>query len=181
VLEIPKFPQVETGKQTNSKTDTSTVSGISKVPQVETGKQANSKTDTSAKPISKNSEISTQHYIKAPEQKNQKEIKEFKRLTDSETVNLDLDRLEVRAEQVTHSKKEAFNLMSTADKTQTELIQRAFSHDDVEAEFEHEKNKIIEDQLPKDDLDLDLPGWGSWGGSGNVGLCFYVPQIYLIQ
>jgi len=56
--------------------------------------------------------------------------------------------------------------MASLDKDQMELIQRAFAHDDVEAEFELEKKKAIEDQLPKEELDLNLPGWGSWGGKG---------------
>jgi len=57
-------------------------------------------------------------------------------------------------------------MMASLDKEQMELIQRAFAHDDIEAEFELEKKKTIEDQLPKEELDLNLPGWGSWGGSG---------------
>jgi len=56
--------------------------------------------------------------------------------------------------------------MASLDKDQMELIQRAFAHDDVEAEFELEKKQAIEDQLPKEELDLNLPGWGSWGGKG---------------
>jgi U3 small nucleolar RNA-associated protein 14 len=44
-------------------------------------------------------------------------------------------------------------------------IQEAFADDDVLAEFEKEKTDIIERDRPKA-IDLSLPGWGEWAGSG---------------
>jgi U3 small nucleolar RNA-associated protein 14 len=44
-------------------------------------------------------------------------------------------------------------------------IQEAFADDDVLAEFEKEKTDAIEGDRPKA-IDLSLPGWGEWAGSG---------------
>ena len=44
-------------------------------------------------------------------------------------------------------------------------IAQAFAADDVVEEFEAEKRKIEERDKPKD-IDLTLPGWGTWGGTG---------------
>ncbi|XP_076308315.1 U3 small nucleolar RNA-associated protein 14 homolog A-like [Tachypleus tridentatus] len=44
-------------------------------------------------------------------------------------------------------------------------ILEAFADDDVLNEFKEEKKSVINKDKPKD-LDLFLPGWGSWGGSG---------------
>jgi len=44
-------------------------------------------------------------------------------------------------------------------------IQEAFADDDVLAEFEKEKAETIERDRPKS-IDLSLPGWGEWAGSG---------------
>ncbi|XP_071491531.1 U3 small nucleolar RNA-associated protein 14 homolog A-like [Diadema antillarum] len=44
-------------------------------------------------------------------------------------------------------------------------IQQAFADDDVVGEFREEKAERVEKDKPKD-IDLTLPGWGDWGGSG---------------
>lgn len=44
-------------------------------------------------------------------------------------------------------------------------IAQAFADDDVLEEFLQEKNEKIESGKPKD-IDLVLPGWGQWGGTG---------------
>ncbi|CAF0886730.1 unnamed protein product [Rotaria sp. Silwood1] len=44
-------------------------------------------------------------------------------------------------------------------------IQEAFADDDVLAEFEKEKTEMIDRDRPKP-IDLSLPGWGEWAGSG---------------
>ncbi|KAJ2335013.1 hypothetical protein GGI00_001580, partial [Coemansia sp. RSA 2681] len=50
--------------------------------------------------------------------------------------------------------------------SQRELVEQAFAEDNiVEAEFAAEKDAAMEDEAPKD-LDVTLPGWGSWGGTG---------------
>ncbi|KAJ2872276.1 hypothetical protein GGH93_004163 [Coemansia aciculifera] len=50
--------------------------------------------------------------------------------------------------------------------SQRELVEQAFAEDNiVEAEFAAEKDAAMDDEAPKD-LDVTLPGWGSWGGTG---------------
>lgn len=49
--------------------------------------------------------------------------------------------------------------------TQRNLIQEAFEDDDITEEFNQDKVKAIDEETPKD-IDLTLPGWGSWAGSG---------------
>ena len=44
-------------------------------------------------------------------------------------------------------------------------IQQAFANDDVVEEFVQEKSEFEEASKPKD-VDLTLPGWGSWAGVG---------------
>nr|CAG4650265.1 EOG090X08JJ [Sida crystallina] len=44
-------------------------------------------------------------------------------------------------------------------------IAEAFADEDVMAEFREEKRQIVESSAPKA-VDLTLPGWGDWGGSG---------------
>ena len=44
-------------------------------------------------------------------------------------------------------------------------IAQAFAQDDVVEEFKQDKVAIAERDKPKD-IDLTLPGWGEWGGSG---------------
>ncbi|CAG2231553.1 UTP14 [Mytilus edulis] len=44
-------------------------------------------------------------------------------------------------------------------------IAQAFADDDVIEEFSQEKKKVENRDKPKD-IDLTLPGWGEWGGTG---------------
>ncbi|KAK9448205.1 small-subunit processome [Limtongia smithiae] len=48
---------------------------------------------------------------------------------------------------------------------QRDLVKRAFSGDDVVREFDEEKKRVIEDEGDKE-IDVTLPGWGSWTGKG---------------
>ncbi|XP_045197137.2 uncharacterized protein LOC123551914 [Mercenaria mercenaria] len=52
-----------------------------------------------------------------------------------------------------------------ADEQQRLTIAQAFADDDVIEEFSREKEDMVEKGKPKD-IDLTLPGWGSWGGEG---------------
>ena len=52
-----------------------------------------------------------------------------------------------------------------ADEQQRMTIAQAFADDDVIDEFRQDKREDIDKNKPKD-LDLSLPGWGSWGGAG---------------
>lgn len=54
---------------------------------------------------------------------------------------------------------------SNQTRAQLELIKRAFDGDAVFAQFNEEKRAEVEEDRPKD-VDLTLPGWGSWGGEG---------------
>ncbi|KAF9426843.1 hypothetical protein BGZ76_002568 [Entomortierella beljakovae] len=54
---------------------------------------------------------------------------------------------------------------TTAALSQRELVARAFANDNVVSEFEKEKMEIMEAEKPKD-VDMTLPGWGSWAGKG---------------
>ncbi|WLF78725.1 hypothetical protein PVL30_002467 [Lodderomyces elongisporus] len=63
------------------------------------------------------------------------------------------------------SDSEATGESSTAPKMfkQKDLIKEAFVGDDVVAEFENEKKRMIEDEDDKEE-DITLPGWGDWVG-----------------
>lgn len=50
-----------------------------------------------------------------------------------------------------------------ADEQQRMTIAQAFADDDVIQEFTKEKREVVEKGKPKD-IDLTLPGWGSWIG-----------------
>ncbi|KAK9349736.1 small-subunit processome [Lipomyces doorenjongii] len=52
-----------------------------------------------------------------------------------------------------------------AEFQQRELVKRAFAGDDVAREFQEEKQKTVEDEGDKE-VDVTLPGWGSWTGKG---------------
>lgn len=48
---------------------------------------------------------------------------------------------------------------------QQDVIAEAFAGDDVVAEFDEEKKRVADDEDDKE-VDVTLPGWGSWAGSG---------------
>ncbi|KAJ3159375.1 hypothetical protein HDU86_001693 [Geranomyces michiganensis] len=49
--------------------------------------------------------------------------------------------------------------------TQRDIMAMAFANDDVAADFAAKKDAEIDRDAPKE-VDLTLPGWGSWGGIG---------------
>lgn len=51
------------------------------------------------------------------------------------------------------------------DDDQRKLMSEAFADDDVVAEFQSAKDKLAEEEQPKD-VDLYLPGWNDWAGPG---------------
>eukprot|EP00898_Chlorokybus_atmophyticus_P006709 jgi/Chlat1/7039/Chrsp56S06716 len=54
-------------------------------------------------------------------------------------------------------------LLDTGDTlTQQEIIRRAFAGDDVQADFDAEKQAAVEEELPKIEGPMALPGWGQW-------------------
>jgi len=46
--------------------------------------------------------------------------------------------------------------------SQEELIRQAFAGDDVEGDFEKDKQEILEEENPEPEKPLLLPGWGQW-------------------
>lgn len=46
--------------------------------------------------------------------------------------------------------------------SQEELIRRAFAGDDVEDDFEREKQDALNEEVPEPEKPLLLPGWGQW-------------------
>lgn len=54
-------------------------------------------------------------------------------------------------------------LETTTD--QRRVIQEAFASDNVIADFLKEKHRAEQDSKPKA-INLVLPGWGEWGGTG---------------
>ena len=46
--------------------------------------------------------------------------------------------------------------------SQEELIRQAFAGDDVEDEFEKDKQEILNEENPEPEKPLLLPGWGQW-------------------
>uniref|UniRef100_A0A060SXK3 ARAD1A04532p n=1 Tax=Blastobotrys adeninivorans TaxID=409370 RepID=A0A060SXK3_BLAAD len=48
---------------------------------------------------------------------------------------------------------------------QKDLVKRAFAGDDVVDEFQEEKRRRVADEGDKE-VDVTIPGWGSWGGTG---------------
>jgi len=56
---------------------------------------------------------------------------------------------------------------SDDETNQRSTIAEAFAEDDVVADFQKEKDQLVQASKPKD-IDLTLPGWGEWGGGGLV-------------
>lgn len=46
--------------------------------------------------------------------------------------------------------------------SQAELIQRAFAGDDVEEDFEKDKEAVLNEENPEPEKPVLLPGWGQW-------------------
>lgn len=46
--------------------------------------------------------------------------------------------------------------------SQAELIHHAFAGDDVEEEFEKDKQEILNEEVPEPEKPVLLPGWGQW-------------------
>ncbi|KAK9479365.1 small-subunit processome [Lipomyces japonicus] len=55
--------------------------------------------------------------------------------------------------------------LQPAEFEQRNLVKRAFAGDNVVEEFEEEKSRVVEDEGDKE-IDVTLPGWGSWTGKG---------------
>ncbi|GJP32860.1 hypothetical protein CLOM_g17454 [Closterium sp. NIES-68] len=51
---------------------------------------------------------------------------------------------------------------SEYEKEQAELMRLAFAGDDVAAEFEAEKERVVEKEVGREEGPVTLPGWGQW-------------------
>lgn len=58
---------------------------------------------------------------------------------------------------LTAANNESYELPS-----QAELIHQAFAGDNVEEEFERQKEEILNDENPEPEKPVLLPGWGQW-------------------
>ncbi|KAF8085671.1 hypothetical protein N665_0653s0015 [Sinapis alba] len=58
---------------------------------------------------------------------------------------------------LTSASKETFEIPS-----QAELINRAFAGDDVFDEFEKDKEEVLNEEVPKPEKPVLVPGWGDW-------------------
>ena len=58
---------------------------------------------------------------------------------------------------LTSTSKETFEVPS-----QAELINRAFAGDDVLDEFEKDKEEVLNQEVPKPEKPVLVPGWGDW-------------------
>jgi U3 small nucleolar RNA-associated protein 14 len=58
---------------------------------------------------------------------------------------------------LTSASKPSYELPS-----QEELIRQAFAGDDVEDDFEKDKQEILNEENPEPEKPLLLPGWGQW-------------------
>jgi len=62
---------------------------------------------------------------------------------------------------------------------QRKLMREAFADDDVVAEFQKAKERLVDEEQPKD-IDKFLPGWGGWAGPG-IRINRRLKKKYLIK
>lgn len=108
----------------------------------------------------------------------------FKKMNTKDTVSTDIKRASKESEPITHDQnleKEAGGesdsdsegqmvdgILSAGPKesyvfpSQAELIRNAFAGDDVEDEFEKDKEEVLNEENPEPEKPLFLPGWGQW-------------------
>ncbi|KAJ0229907.1 U3 ribonucleoprotein [Hirschfeldia incana] len=76
---------------------------------------------------------------------------------DEETEDSESEAEEMVDGVLTSASKETFEIPS-----QAELINRAFAGDDVLDEFEKDKEEVLNQEVPKPEKPVLLPGWGDW-------------------
>lgn len=96
--------------------------------------------------------------------------KEDKSSQENSNINIDPSRfIEVKPKYLNTSISKGENEFDELDEDEQVVpkvdIEDVFEEDDVVASFRQEKEDEINNDLPKD-IDLTLPGWGSWGGKG---------------
>lgn len=105
-------------------------------------------------------------------QQSQKEIDALKNYRQNEpqvTTDIDPNKFVLMQETViTDSSVPEMEERDEEDDVEDErrmTLAEAFAEDDVIEEFREEKKRIVDASAPKD-IDLTLPGWGEWGGTG---------------
>lgn len=96
--------------------------------------------------------------------------KEDKPSQENSNVDIDPSRfIEVKPKYLNTSISKGENEFDELDEDEQVVpkvdIEEVFEEDDVVASFRQEKEDEINNDSPKD-IDLTLPGWGSWGGKG---------------
>lgn len=71
------------------------------------------------------------------------------------------------------------NEESDDENNQRQFISEAFADDDVVNDFAKEKSDVVDQDKPKN-IDLSLPGWGSWGGK-NIEPSKWKKKRFLIK
>lgn len=100
--------------------------------------------DAKSKRSSKAVESENNHHFKEP-------VKEVGENSDSESEGQVVDGI------LALGPKPSYELPS-----QSELIRQAFAGDDVEEDFEHDKQEVLDQENPAPEKPVLLPGWGQW-------------------
>ncbi|KAL3531478.1 hypothetical protein ACH5RR_010800 [Cinchona calisaya] len=94
-------------------------------------------------------------------------ISDYSNIRDSELKDLDMEGDNAGSD--TDSEVQMVNgILSSGPKStyeqpsQEELIRRAFAGDDVEEDFEKDKDEILNEENPEPEKPTLLPGWGQW-------------------
>eukprot|EP01125_Pyxidicula_operculata_P005252 TRINITY_DN1893_c5_g1_i1.p1 TRINITY_DN1893_c5_g1~~TRINITY_DN1893_c5_g1_i1.p1 ORF type:complete len:910 (-),score=342.99 TRINITY_DN1893_c5_g1_i1:21-2588(-) len=158
---LPEMPE-STNKSTE---DTNNNNNDNKA---KTTKQQSKKSNTESNPWMQDQDDDDEEKIIMINSKDKKSKKKNKNKTlqDSTRVNLDLEKLESTVSQQNRANEHEFDLAENTSETQQEIIARAFENDDIQSEFDLEKQRAIERDMPKQKLDLTMPGWGGWAGEG---------------
>jgi len=114
-----------------------------------------------SKETTKKSKKGTKKIIDVGEAKQQKKEK-HKLQKEEEDIEVDIENVI----SISSQKGGEFNVFSSLDKEQMEMVQRAFGTGDEDKEFEEMKEAAIQDGKPKQQSEPELPGWGSWAGEG---------------
>jgi len=94
-------------------------------------------------------------------------LKSFKESSDSESDDSESDDSESEAEQMvdgilTCGSKETYEIPC-----QAELVSRAFAGDDVEGDFEKDKQEVLNQEVPEPEKPVQVAGWGHWTNNQN--------------
>ncbi|KAI8906390.1 small-subunit processome [Gorgonomyces haynaldii] len=123
-------------------------------------------TDVVKKSISEQKHITKQEKASAKFKKARKENQE----SDQEDVELlvEPEKKKIWKASYDDSDEDSLpdNAMQPAEQLSSyDIMKMAFANDDIQAEFDQEKDDIVNEDAPKAE-DVTLPGWGDWSGPG---------------